>query len=228
MLEIPFLSSLISSNPYNFKNFLPPSQYRPTEYKLNSNGYRTNEFKDIDWKESVVIFGCSMVFGEGLDEEQTISYQLSNIINRPVINMGSIGTSIQFSLYNAVVLKENFPTPKAVINLWTEIGRLTAFSTPKAKHYGAWNIPEGSFGDMWIQDVSHCEVNAKFAQIISKQFWKDANYFEATFFKATRKALKCPHLRGHLNSTDYARDNKHPGPLATAAVANRLAKELSL
>jgi hypothetical protein len=228
MPKISFPNLAMFSNPYSFKKFLKPKIIRPDEYKLNSDGYRTAEFKKINWKDSVVIFGCSMVFGEGLDEEQTISYKLSKLINLPVINMGAIGTSIQFSLHNAVILKENFPTPKAVINLWTERNRSIYYSLPVPMNYGAWNTLEGSFGDLWNQDDNHSKIHAMLAQSISKQLWKDTVYYEATFFKATREVLKCPHLRGHLNSTDYARDNQHPGPLATTAVAKRLAKEILL
>lgn len=60
-------------------------------YTINSNGYRTYEFKDINWKNSVIIFGCSQVFGIGLDDEYTISNQLSKLIKCPVINMGMGG-----------------------------------------------------------------------------------------------------------------------------------------
>jgi len=41
----------------------------PVNYTVNSQGYRTEEFEKIDWAQSVVIFGCSTVFGTGVSDE---------------------------------------------------------------------------------------------------------------------------------------------------------------
>ena len=45
-------------------------------YTMNSHGYRTKQFDNIDWNNSVVILGCSCVFGTGINESDTISYTL--------------------------------------------------------------------------------------------------------------------------------------------------------
>jgi len=90
------------------------------KYTLNSKGYRTEEFKKIDWAESVVMFGCSMVYGTGVTDEDTISHNLSKIIDRPVINMGVGGSSISFSLHNSLILNSFYPTPKAILKWFTD------------------------------------------------------------------------------------------------------------
>ena len=78
-------------------------------YTLNSHRYRTAEFNQIDWKNSIVIFGCSHTFGIGIDDDDTISSNLSKITNVPVINMGIGGTSIAFSFYNNLILFDAMP-----------------------------------------------------------------------------------------------------------------------
>ena len=55
--------------------------YRTHEVKyiLNSEKFRTKEFKDIDWKNSIVLIGCSCTFGIGVTEEDTIAANLQEI-----------------------------------------------------------------------------------------------------------------------------------------------------
>ena len=55
--------------------------YRTHEVKyiLNSNKFRTKEFKDIDWENSIVLIGCSNTFGIGVTEEDTIAANLQGI-----------------------------------------------------------------------------------------------------------------------------------------------------
>lgn len=210
-------------NHYNFKTFLPTN----TNYRVNSSGYRAAEFDTIDWKESIVIFGCSMVFGEGLDEEQTISYQLSNLLNCPVINMGVTGSSIQHSVHNQVILKKNYPTPRAIVNLWTEYSRCTLYGDSTPTTFGPWNTDNGSYGDIWNSNPVNAQVNALLMQTISRQLWHNTEHYEATFFRSTQGVLDCEQLNGHLTDVDYAKDGQHPGPLATQAVSELLAEVLA-
>jgi hypothetical protein len=208
---------------YNFKTFLPTN----TNYCVNSAGYRTDEFDTIDWDKSIVIFGCSMVFGEGLDTEHTISYQLSKFLNCPVINMGVTGSSIQHSVHNQVILKQNYPTPRAVVNLWTEYSRCTLYAENVPNTFGSWNTEKGSYGDIWNSNLINAQVNALLMQSMSRQLWHGTQHYEATFFKSTQGVLNCEQLNGHLTDTDYAKDGQHPGPLATQAVSELLAEVLA-
>lgn len=202
----------------------------PVHYKLNSSNYRTAEFKDIDWSESVVVFGCSNVFGTGLDEEDTITSCLSKIINRPVINMGVAASSMYFSLNNSVILNEYYPTPKGIVQLWTNIDRITYYRKNKIDHLGGWileGIPseKSGFYGAWALDEVNIKTNALFAQMISRQLWRNhCSYYEATFFEGTAKTLKCDLFR-HL---DHARDLIHPGRKSAEQAAIKIAKNLKL
>lgn len=219
-----------NKNYYNGE-FLPgnPEDFTGLTKELNSLNYRTKEFDQIDWGDSVVIFGCSNVFGSGLTEEETISNQLSMRLNRPVINMGVPGSSIIYSLFNQIVLAETYPKPYAVINLWTVINRLSYFYENGPCHVGPWTAQQPSkniFGrsiktvfEAWnISDVNPV-LYSNFLQRMAEIIWKDTKHFQGTFFLNTRDALNVELFR----YMDYAQDNLHPGPATATAVAKQLA-----
>lgn len=198
---------------------------KPVRYTINKKGYRTVKFEKIDWKNSVVIFGCSNTFGVGLDDADTISAQLSRLINRPVINMGVGGSSILFSLYNNVILSSYYPTPKAVVNLWTSLDRTVYFYNKSIRSYGPWNFEKNNYMDLWSEDLAHGKVNSLFSSMICKQLWKGkSSYYEASFFPETTKLLDCEILK----ITDLARDLTHPGIESTKNAAYTIAKNLNL
>jgi hypothetical protein len=118
----------------------------PVRYTLNSSGYRTKEFDDIDWKESIVMFGCSQVFGIGVTDEHTIPYFLEQLSGRPVINMGIGGSSIQTVLHNSIILNDSkYPTPKAVVNMWTDLNRYQLYENNFAINVGTWRNSNDKF-----------------------------------------------------------------------------------
>lgn len=55
-------------------------------------------------KKSIVYTGCSFIWGEGLEEEQTVSYKTSILVDNPVYNLGfisrAINTTIGYIQYN--------------------------------------------------------------------------------------------------------------------------------
>jgi hypothetical protein len=165
-----------------------------------------------------------MVFGVGLDDSETIDSAFYNLTGIPAVNIGSCSTSMMFSLYNSAILNKNYPTPKAVVQLWTGLNRCTYFSPHKIINYGSWNFNE-PYNQHWNQDESHAQANALFCQLISKQLWQDkTNYYEATSFGATAEALGCD----LLTNIDYARDLLHPGHLTAELTANTIATKLKL
>ena len=74
-------------------------------YKVNSLGYREQEFEKINWNSSVVCLGCSHTFGIGLPEEETYVRKLQNTINHQCVNLGIPGGSMSAILHNILVLK---------------------------------------------------------------------------------------------------------------------------
>ena len=207
----------------NLKTMPEDWYYRTNEvnYTVNSKGYRAQEFESIDWTNSVVMFGCSTVFGTGVDNQHTIDYFLSDLLDRPVINLGVASTSITYSLHNAVILNQNYPMPKAVVNLWTEYSRTPYYLPDRVDNKGAWN--EDNFVYEWLHHDSNPATHAVFAQMISHQLWKDkTSYYEATFFSTTAKLFGCE----HLSVFDQARDLIHYGRKTNKAIAEKIANNI--
>jgi len=202
-------------------------------YTTNKHGYRTKEFDDIDWANGIVLFGCSNVFGIGLDDEYTISNQLSKLINKPVINMGVGASSMTFSLHNAIILRERHPIPLAVVNLWTTYSRTVYYNNNISCHCGSWNIENdnNNYLKEWVRSDSHAQTHAIFASKTSKLLWENTKYFECSFFNETVKLLNCKSIGIEDNDQPYqdlARDLAHPGIKTCYDTAVMLAEELKL
>lgn len=193
-------------------------------YTINSNGYRTYEFKDINWKNSVIIFGCSQVFGIGLDDEYTISNQLSKLIKCPVINMGMGGSSMMFAFHNSIILRDGYPMPKAVVNLWTEYHRCAYYNRHSVEFYGSWNLKLNNFMDLWNKNDHNSKVHALLMQKSSHIMWNNTKYCELSFVKETANLLKI----NHLPMLDTARDLGHAGIETAKQTAEIIARKLSL
>ncbi len=96
-------------------------------YSLNIQGYRDQEWKDIDWNNSIICLGCSHTFGVGVSQDKTIPAQLAKKLNISCVNLGIPGGCNFFSLINSAKLINNNIKPKAVIfqrtyqNRWFDI-----------------------------------------------------------------------------------------------------------
>lgn len=195
--------------------------YRKSQvtYTVNKHKYRTTEFKNIDWTNSIVVFGCSIVFGVGLTDDDTIDKRLSSLLNVPVINMGMPGSSIQLSWFNSIILK-NIGNPLAVVQLWTGLERTCYFNKRSVDWYGSWNLQKNNYMDIYNKDPSHGKVHAMMASLTNKKLWN--RYYEASFFDDTSKTLNCDKFA----MVDYARDLLHPGRETTKLAAEKIAKGL--
>ena len=202
----------------NLKKSIIDQRYRNLEinYNFNSYGYREAEFRDIDWNNSIVVFGCSSVAGEGLPVEETITSILKNLIDIPVVNLGAIGTSIYFSAYNNLLLKNNLYKPLAVVNLWTSLYRYTNFVDLKTQeHYGIWNVNECNFYKESLKHIENLKIHQTFLHNFTKTIWQDVPYIEASTWKETAECFNID----SLEVLDYGRDNLHNGPETNYAIA---------
>lgn len=192
-------------------------------YKTNANGYRTLEWQDIKWEDSVVIFGCSNTTGIGLAEDETISGQLEQMIGRPVINMGVPASSIDHAFYNSVTLSEYYPTPYAVVQLWTTFERCTYFHDATAERCGMWT-PDNLYYKEFVQNDYHPLMQAKFMSMASKNLWKEkCKYYDASFFDRTAHYLECDYV--HIDN--QARDLLHPGRHNAREMASLISSNIS-
>jgi hypothetical protein len=202
---------------------------QPVEYCINSLGYRAPEFDQVDWKNSVVMFGCSTTFGDGVNQDDTIPAQLSKIIGRPVINMGAGGSGQMWSLHNAIVLKEYYTTPVAVVNFWPSIYRTTTYNMNGPEKQGPWN--ENSIYQNWIQH-GNAESQAYFTHLLSKNIWhNNAIYYDFTWCDIMSYVTGCDmvpeeSVTKNGNYKNLARDLCHQGPESLKCIAEHVAKKL--
>ena len=206
-----------------------------TNSEINSFGYRTSEFSDINWKESVVVFGCSNVFGIGLDIQDTVSSQLEKLIGRPVINMGIPAGSLRATLHNQVSLHEIENSPYAIVNNWTSTYRTVGWRDGQdfPIHIGPWvldpNIVQSAdrepFRQYFTSEIVQEENRIRNALLVKRTagiLWKETRHVELTMFPDTQELFRVP----MISYDDFASDRAHPGPRTISKVAKFIADRL--
>jgi hypothetical protein len=103
---------------------LPATNTISTEYRLNSLGYRCCEFTGESF-DSTWLFGCSYAFGWAVAEEHTVGYQLSLLLEEPVLNLGQGGTSIRYQVDQFALLLSQGLRPRRVAVIWPDPHRCT-------------------------------------------------------------------------------------------------------
>ena len=207
-------------------------KYRNKEviYTFNSYGYRVEkEFDQIDWENSIVVFGCSMAFGQGVSDDETLPYFLGKLFNREVVNLGVPSCSNEFMLDNAIRMKNKYGLPYAMIMMWTLSNRLPYYGEESMKHLGMWgNFESGDSGhpdyNAIVNNLYYNKSN-EFSRLyniteIGRQIFADkTNYFDGSFFCETAHYGKCYDRFGFKND---ARDLVHAGSEDLERIANEI------
>lgn len=200
-------------------------------YIVNKNGYRAPEWDTIDWKNSVVILGCSMIFGTGVAEDETLSYYLENLLNRPVINLGYPSASNECIFNNSISVFKKFGSPAAVITAWAPLDRFLFFSKQQY-NLGLWTDKEKIDGVNLRELYEYVNLNQINSQVRSyyiekanRLFWEDKTiYFSMSYFKEVAHYMK---LNKWLQHDNAARDCVHPGKDTNYHTARYIKKLLS-
>jgi len=188
-------------------------------YKTNELGFRAPPMKNIDWKNTIVVFGCSNVFGIGLAEEDTLCHQLQEIIGIPVVNLGIPGSAIDLACFNSFFLHQNFPFPKSIVQIWTSLERYTRFVSKKEVLAGH------PVNRDYIRTMKWGE-RSKIHIAQDKELWRrePVIYYQGSFFAETvRKNKDIVHLH---TGEDKARDLMHPGITDNRLAAEKVSKYL--
>lgn len=188
---------------------------KSVSYVYNEYGFRTKPMNEIDWANSIIIFGCSNVKGTGHAIEDTIAYRLEKILNIPVINLGISGSAVDAACWNSLILHDHYPYPKAIIQWWTSLDRYTNHEELRYRNY----MPTKK---------SYCAVHdwkdrSKFYIKSDRALWKNKTiYYEGSQFPYTAKELNID----FYNELDFARDLNHPGIESHKVAAEGIAKNL--
>jgi hypothetical protein len=191
---------------------------KKVSYVLNEGGFRTKSFDSINWEDSIVMFGCSITFGTGLIEEDTVASQLEKKLNMPVVNLGISGSAVDVSAINSLILHEHYPKPKAIVHLWTAGNRYSdfnSFETNNVVHYHP-SLDTYNANFNW-------EERSKFYILADRVLWKNQlPYYEATWFEGSSIRYGIEFLK----TLDYARDLRHPGSISAYNAAEKIADGL--
>ena len=202
-------------------------------YTINSDGYRCPKWDQIDWSNSHLLFGCSVVHGHGLEDVDTLDKELSKLLNETVINLGMSGSSLPFILANTYKLIDVGVRPKSVILVEPEPSRIALFYKNKTEHVGAWLLEKDSGGPnlgrwyrTWVKD-NNAEVYGNLASRCIKTAWEHAGVDFINTFQP-----HCPGPEDLPRYVDNARDGQHPGPktikLWAEHIVNKKARQSEL
>ena len=198
-------------------------------YTVNSSGYRAPEWDQIDWKNSIVLFGCSCTYGTGISDDETIAYHLEKLSGRPVINLGVPSGSNDLIIQHGISLLDYFEAPYAVANIWSTSDRFRFFRNDSDYNVGPWDHkpnkqhPTVNINKLWeltYRDPCHEAGLAYYGGRTGHWLWNGrSKYSSISFFPDTTYFTKSER---HFAIDNGARDLMHPGEGNSIEVANYL------
>lgn len=205
-------------------------------YDFNSDGYRTKNFKNINWRESVVIFGCSMIMGHGLAEDETVSYYLEKIINRPVINLGLCGSSNELMLNNCSFMVNNFDYPYAIIFSWSILNRFVYYNNNnKVYNCGDWSLEKENnltnYDKKIIANILKIRNNSQnylintnynYKMIVKAMLKNKTQFLDFSFFDDIASVMKCEFISYSKTARDLCHCGKENTERAAIFLANHM------
>ncbi len=185
-------------------------------YVQNSHGFREKELDEVDWSNSIVVLGCSMVWGCGNAIEDTIPYILQETLGIPTVNLGVSGAGLDLSTYNSLFLHNHYPRPKAIVHIWSGMARYMEFKPDNGHRFIVPSHQDYCISHNW-------ESKNKLLVELERTVWKDkVPRYEGSFFKSTSEKLNIDQLERFDNS----RDQYHPGYMSNQSAAKTIAQNL--
>lgn len=210
---------------------------KEVEYIVNSNGYRCSlEWDAIDWKNAIVLFGCSNTFGVGLAEDETIAYYLEQLTGRQVVNLGFPGGSNNLIANNAAALIKNFGIPYGVVINWSTTDRFRFYNRKGCHEVGPWTNNNTRFfrrshanlsvlyEQMFVDPVNQSALSYYWSTYTDAMFEGRTRYCKVSYFDDAAHYTRSDKFFHISNS---ARDRFHPGADNSKAVAEFVAEKFN-
>jgi hypothetical protein len=226
----------------DYENFLNNLRKQPFDwhyrtkqivYNVNNSGYRTREWDDIDWKESIILLGDSCTFGIGLAEDETISHFLSKLTGRNVVNLGFPAGSNQLIVNNLATLINKFPIPYGIVVNWSTTDRLRIYAKHGYYEIGPWDQKntdiEGIqttelYKNLFINEYNTMGMNYYIGSI-AKALAKDrTRYISISYFPDSAHYTRSEKF---FRIDNQARDLIHPGRNNSLEVAEYIKNRLN-
>ena len=219
----PFIS-LTSPRPGGVLQDPVYQDHTGVDIKLNPQGWRSpHDFDTLDWNNSVLIFGCSQVWGHALEYHETLSHCLEQELGCPVINLGIMGAGPEFAVETAVQLQTIYGDirPRAVVHVWSHYLR---------RHYHDPVNQAVKYSHLWDEEpdtpvpLEQLNHRAHHLWRLWPRLWTHTTTIDRTYFHVCRDLYGIP----VTETSDLARDGAHAGPQTNQQLARELAQEIKL
>ena len=171
------------------------------------------------------MFGASDAFSAGVDEDDTLTARMSEILNRPVISLGVSKASITHTVHNLAIFREFFPKPAGILMLWPPYANVGYYYPDRVQKY----LPTDKHIPLvneWTKSTHHTEAHSLAFKYVCKQMCKDIPYYDVCSLIKTSAVMQCEHI--DLLCLDKSRDLDHGGVESIKLAAKTLVNKLKL
>lgn len=212
---------------FSFQNMIkenPSSPWAGSEqwltYQLNSQGYRAPEWAECQWDSSVVIMGCSNIFGVGLPFEQTVGQLVSQSIQRPVINLGFPGGTPQLTWQTIIRILNAGIRPWAWVIIWPPAHRVSEFTANPLKmiNHGSWSVPQQGWPYYWVGHEYQAEGIFDYYADSARLMIPTDRVYQWSWANGLNSRILDDIMP--FRGGDRARDRRHPGQICHKLMAS--------
>ena len=114
------LHILSDINHLGYRNLLVSHDEHHQKVSLNSDGYRSPEFKN---NVDILALGCSMTFGIGVNQQALWPEVLSNKTNLDYNNLSETGASTMHIIIASMKYMKKYGNPKNIIAVFPDFHR---------------------------------------------------------------------------------------------------------
>lgn len=190
------------------------------EYYSNRQGFRMNvDLNEIDPETHDFYLGCSLTFGIGVNAEDTWPYKMSKRLDRPGLNFGVPGGSIE-SQYRVLRCWAPILKPKRVYTLGTFFGRREFLEDAIPTNINAYYLERN--WKKFVEDPRH-ELYWQSEIQISHVRAYDALRAVCRDYGSELYSLrddKRKEIWKSIPGCTQGRDLAHPGPIWHSGIAN--------
>jgi hypothetical protein len=181
--------------------------------------------KLYELNNAVWCFGCSVTYGDAVNDNETMPFYLETIMGTKVINFGIKGGTNFNILFFLKSLLNNGYTPNAVVVQYTSLSRWTDENN---KNYGPWNLL--SSHPLFIEYNHRYKelINSGELLNISVSVLLEIQQLISGYPSVELRWSREPQLSSFFKypQLDYGADNSHPGPNTHKYVADWVSTQL--
>lgn len=123
-------------------------------YNTNKQGarYSVDFSDDFNWSDKIVVFGCSYIFGIGVNQSETVPAFIEKKTNIETVNFGVPAGSNEAIFYNVLWLLSQKIQPKHILVFWTHDSRFVHIENDNAFTMGIWSTDVKPYEDFRFTD----------------------------------------------------------------------------